>query len=93
LIQSNINVIKTHLSGYLEKVARGETVIILRSIKQISYKREYPGFELSDTCLAPLPDDVIADFYGDKKFDVPLLQAPWGALFVPATEAMAAIAL
>ena len=27
-------------------------------------RKRYPDFELTDECLEPLPDDVIAAFYG-----------------------------
>jgi prevent-host-death family protein len=84
MIQSNINEIKTHLSSYLEKVVRGETVIIckrnipiaeIKPIKRISLdkrpvglaREKYPDFDLTDACLEPLPDDVIADFYGETQ--------------------------
>jgi len=29
-------------------------------------QKKYPGFELNDECLEPLPDDVIASFYGEN---------------------------
>jgi prevent-host-death family protein len=84
MIQSNINEIKTHLSSYLEKVVRGETVIVckrnipiaeIRPIRRLSLekrpvglaRRKYPDFNLADACLEPLPDDVIADFYGESE--------------------------
>jgi len=30
-------------------------------------RRKYPDFDLADACLEPLPDDAIADFYGDSE--------------------------
>lgn len=84
MIQLNINEIKTHLSSYLDKVARGETVIVckrnipiaeIKPIKRISVdkrpvglaRKKYPDFNLTDACLEPLPDDVIADFYDENE--------------------------
>jgi prevent-host-death family protein len=84
MIQSNINEIKTHLSGYLEKVVRGETVIIckrnvpiaeIKPIKRVTLekrpvglaRKKYPDFDLTDACLQPLPDGVIAEFYGENE--------------------------
>ncbi len=29
-------------------------------------RKKYPDFELTDECLEPLPDDVIASFYGEN---------------------------
>ena len=82
MIHVNIHEIKTHLSSYLGKAARGETVIIckrnvpiaeLKPIKKELHKtrpvglakKKYPDFELTDECLEPLPDDIIAAFYGE----------------------------
>jgi prevent-host-death family protein len=84
LIHSNINEIKTHLSSYLEKVVRGETVVIckrnipiaeIKPITRLSHekrpiglaKKKYPEFELTGECLEPLPDDIIASFYGENE--------------------------
>jgi len=82
LIRSNINEVKTHLSGYLDKVARGETVVVckrnvpiaeIRPVEQRQRnkrpiglaRKKYPGFELTDDCLEPLPDEIAAAFYGE----------------------------
>ena len=68
LIQSNINEIKTHLSGYLEKVARGETVIIckrnvpiaeIRPIKRISVKARPVGLARKKYPEFELSDDFM----------------------------------
>ena len=83
MLHLNIHEIKTHLSNYLSKVARGETVIIckrnvpiaeLKPIKK-SLKRKrpiglagkkYPDFRIADSFFEPLPDDVLASFYGEE---------------------------
>ena len=54
---------------------RNVPIAEIRPIKRVSVKKrpvglgkvKYPEFELSDDCLAPLPDDLIDAFYGESE--------------------------
>ncbi|WP_155321039.1 type II toxin-antitoxin system Phd/YefM family antitoxin [Desulfosarcina ovata] len=54
---------------------RNVPIAEIKPIKRISIKKrpvglalkKYPGFELTDDCLAPLPEDLIDAFYGENE--------------------------
>jgi len=76
----NIHEAKTHLSKYLEKVERGETVILCRRNRPIAELRPLPKqrtkprpiglakgeFEIPPEFFDPLPDEILEAFYGGK---------------------------
>jgi prevent-host-death family protein len=78
MITINIHDAKTHLSHYLEEVARGETVVICKRNRPLAEIRPLPAppatprpvglakgtFSIPADFFAPLPDDVIRDFEG-----------------------------
>ena len=80
MIRLNIHEAKTHLSQYLEKLARGETIILCKrnvpiaEIRPIRPHREYKRpiglakgeFEVTPEFFEPLPDEMLAAFNGDK---------------------------
>ena len=72
----NINVIKARLSEYVDLVEQGETILICRrnrpvaELRALGVARTEPRplggtpIEVPDVFFEPLPDDVIAGFYG-----------------------------
>ena len=79
LMEVNIHEAKTHLSRLLQRVASGEQVTIARAGKPIARlvaiepeKKTRPlGFArgqvwIADDFDAPLPDDLLAAFYGGE---------------------------
>jgi prevent-host-death family protein len=77
MIRVNIAEAKTQLSRHLERVERGETVVICRrnvpiaEIRPIAPRSTEPrpigmdrGMEVRAPFFEPLPDDVIAAFEG-----------------------------
>ncbi len=82
----NIHEAKTHFSRLLQRVASGEEITIARAgvpvarlVPIASEKRERPlGFArgevwIADDFDAPLPDDLLAEFYGGE---LPELEKP-----------------
>jgi prevent-host-death family protein len=79
----NIHEAKTHLSKYLARVKRGETIILcsrnepiaeLRPVKQRRTKRRPIGladgeFTIPKEFFDPLPDEIINAFYGESGED------------------------
>jgi len=85
-MEVNIHQAKTHLSRLLQKVAEGEEVIIARAgvpvarllPVEVKQKVRPLGFArgeiwIADDFDAPLPDDILADFYGGE---LPSLEKP-----------------
>ena len=80
MIRLNIHEAKTHLSRYLEELARGETIILCKrnipiaEIRPIRPHREYKRpiglakgeFEVTPEFFEPLPDEMLAAFNGDN---------------------------
>ncbi|MCY3970674.1 MAG: type II toxin-antitoxin system prevent-host-death family antitoxin [Acidobacteria bacterium] len=79
MMRLNISDAKTHLSRYLERVERGETILLCRRNLPIAEIRPLPGRPSSrrpvgmDRGLTvppeffdPLPDDILAAFEGGK---------------------------
>ena len=72
----NINVIKARLSEYVDLVEQGETILICRrnrpvaELKAVNVPRTEPRplggtpIEIPAAFFEPLPDDVMAGFYG-----------------------------
>lgn len=79
----NVHEAKTHLSKYLARVKKGETIILcsrnepvaeLRPIKPRRAKRRPIGvaegdFEIPKKFFEPLPDEIINAFYGESDED------------------------
>ena len=80
MIRLNIHEAKTHLSQYLEKLARGETIILCKrnipiaEIRPIRPRRENNRpiglakgeFEVTSEFFEPLPEEILAAFNGDN---------------------------
>lgn len=77
MIRINIADVKTHLSRYLERVERGETIILCRrnvpiaEIRPIAKLPEKPrpvgidrGMRIPPSFFEPLPDDLLDAFEG-----------------------------
>jgi prevent-host-death family protein len=76
----NIHEAKTHFSRFINRVLKGEDIIIARDgkplIRLVPYAEEtqirkggqLKGLmQMSDDFDAPLPDDILKQFYGDDK--------------------------
>jgi antitoxin (DNA-binding transcriptional repressor) of toxin-antitoxin stability system len=80
MIRLNIHEAKTHLSKYLAKLEKGETILLCRrnqpiaEIRPIAPKRKKPRpigldegkFKLGPEFFEPLPDELLAYFNGEK---------------------------
>jgi antitoxin (DNA-binding transcriptional repressor) of toxin-antitoxin stability system len=80
MIKLNIHEAKTHLSKYLELVAKGETILLckrnipiaeIRSIPQKHQSRRPLGlakglFEVPAAFFEPLPDELVQSFSGEN---------------------------
>jgi len=80
MIKLNIHEAKTHLSRYLEELARGETIILCKrnipiaEIRPIRSRRENNRpiglakgeFEVTSEFFEPLPEEILAAFNGDN---------------------------
>lgn len=81
MIKLNIHEAKTHLSRYLDRVRKGETIVLCKRNVPIAEicplpparKKKRPigldkgKFEIPKSFFEPLPADVLAAFYGGKK--------------------------
>ena len=79
MIRLNIHEAKTHLSQYLERVARGETIILCKrnipiaEIRPIRPTREHRRsiglakgeFEVTRDFFEPLPEEMLSAFNGN----------------------------
>ncbi len=79
MIKLNIHEAKTHLSRYLEELARGETIILCkRNIPIAEIRPIHPHrrskrpiglakgeFEVTREFFEPLPEEMLAAFNGD----------------------------
>ena len=79
MIRLNIHEAKTHLSRYLDEVAKGEIIILCkRNIPIAEIRPIYPQrkdqrplglargeFEVMPAFFEPLPDEILASFNGD----------------------------
>jgi prevent-host-death family protein len=80
MIRLNVHEAKTHLSRYLERVEKGETIILcrhnnpiaeIRPIEQSVTSQRVFGmdkgiFEVGPEFFEPLPDDLLAYFTGER---------------------------
>ena len=78
MIKLNIHEAKTHLSKYLARLAKGETILLCKRNIPIAEIRALPvalrkrrpiglgksAFSLPDSFFEPLPDEVLARFEG-----------------------------
>lgn len=74
----NVHEAKTHLSRYLDRVARGEVIVICKRNVAIAELRPLPEprtkprpvglakgrFSVPDTFFEPLPEELVASFEG-----------------------------
>lgn len=79
MIRLNIYEVKTHFSRYLEKVMKGERILICKrnipvaEIRPIPTERKSPRpvglekgrFQVPPAFFEPLPPEVIASFHGE----------------------------
>jgi prevent-host-death family protein len=79
MIRLNIHEAKTHLSRYLKKVAKGQSILLCKRNIPIAEIRPIPSerktqrpiglakgkFEVPAEFFEPLPLDVIASFHGE----------------------------
>ena len=79
MIKLNIHEAKTHLSAYLERVARGETILLCKRNTPIAEIRPLPrrrtarrplgldqgSFVVPPEFFDPLPEDILAGFRGE----------------------------
>ena len=80
MVQLNIHEAKTHLSRYLKRVARGETIVLCRRNIPIAEIRPLPPvarsrrplglakgkFKIPKQFFEPLPQKLLDGFYGGK---------------------------
>ena len=80
MIRLNIHEAKTHLSRYLERLARGETILLCKRNEPIAEIRGLPAarrskrpvglakgeFEIPATFDDPLPEDFARRFRGER---------------------------
>jgi len=80
MIKLNVHEAKTHLSKYLQLVVKGETILLCKRNVPVAEIRPIPSkpkadrpiglakgkFVVPPAFFEPLPDDVIASFYGEK---------------------------
>jgi len=78
MIRLNIHEAKTHLSRYLERLKKGETILLCKRNVPIAEIRPLPperktkrpiglakdSFEVPPSFFDPLPDDIMAMFNG-----------------------------
>ena len=78
MIRLNIHEAKTHLSAYLDRLARGETILLCKRNTPIAEIRPLPPprtgrrplglakgkFSVPKKFFEPLPSEVLKSFYG-----------------------------
>ncbi len=81
MIRLNIHEAKTHLSRYLQRLERGETILLCKRNKPIAEIRPlaaerrtkrpiglYKGqVEVPDTFFEPLPPEILGYFTGERE--------------------------
>ena len=79
MIRLNVHEAKTHLSKYLAKIEKGESILLCRrnqpiaEIRPLATKRKKPRpigldkgkFKVGPKFFDPLPDDLLAYFNGE----------------------------
>jgi len=80
MIKINIHEAKTHLSRYLRRLAKGETIILCKRNVPIAEIRPFlpdrmvkrpvglakEKFQVPPDFNEPLPDEAVAGFYGEE---------------------------
>ena len=80
MIKLNIHEAKTHLSSYLKRLAKGETITLCKrnipiaEIRPIPQEKKAPRpiglakgtLKVPPDFFKPLPDEIISSFYSDK---------------------------
>lgn len=80
MIKLNVHEAKTHLSRYLARLARGESILLCKRNVPIAEIRPLPPFrrtkrpvglakrklKIPSEFFKPLPPDVLASFYGQE---------------------------
>jgi len=80
MIRLNVHEAKTHLSKYLAKLEKGETILLCRrnqpiaEIRPLAAKRKKPRpmgldrgkIKIPPSFFDPLPDDLLAYFNGER---------------------------
>src|SRR5262249_16791113 len=83
MIKLNVHEAKTHLSYYLQKLKRGETILLCRRNVPIAEIRPLPSrrktkrqiglakgkFEVDPRFFEPLPAEIVDSFYGGGSGD------------------------
>ena len=78
MIKVNIHEAKTHLSSYLEQLAKGETIVLCKRNVPIAEIRPIPPgrrsqrpiglakdkFRITPEFFEPLPPEIVDSFYG-----------------------------
>jgi len=81
MIKLNIHEAKTHLSRYLDKLKKGETILLCKHNEPVAEIRGIPTppshkrpiglakgqFTIPKTFFEPLPDDLLNAFSGQSK--------------------------
>jgi antitoxin (DNA-binding transcriptional repressor) of toxin-antitoxin stability system len=81
MIKLNVHEAKTHLSRYLEKLARGETILLCKRNIPIAEIRPLPQhrktkrpiglakgkFKVPPEFFEPLPSDLVDAFHGEDR--------------------------
>ncbi len=80
MIKLNVHEAKTHLSRYLQRLVRGESILLCKRNVPIAEIRPVPShrkskrpvglakgkFKVPREFFEPLPADVLASFYGEE---------------------------
>lgn len=81
MIKLNIHEAKTHLSRYLEKLKKGETILLCKHNEPVAEIRGLPAppsrkrpiglakgqFTIPDSFFEPLPDELLKAFSGHSE--------------------------
>ena len=80
MIKLNMHEAKTHLSRYIDRIAKGETVILCKRNVPVAEIRAIHGgggrrriglakgrFEVGGDFFEPLPDEIIKSFQGESR--------------------------
>ena len=81
MVRLNVHEAKTHLSRYLDRIARGETILLCKrnvpvaEIRPLPVRREEPRpiglakgrFKVPRSFFKPLPDEIVEAFEGRDK--------------------------
>ncbi|MBK5102022.1 MAG: type II toxin-antitoxin system Phd/YefM family antitoxin [Desulfobacteraceae bacterium] len=85
MIRVNIHEAKTHLSRYLKRLAKGETILLCKrnipvaEIRPLPSNRKSPRpiglakgkFQIPPEFYEPLPPEILGSFYGETDENTP----------------------